>query len=119
MFRTVFPSITRSSKLRIQQQVYVKQLLLLSGTRWNRSSISSPIAAGSSGCLTYTCCCIHNFELLVMDGKTVRNVERFTRTNNLRDRWILLVTLWEYITMHGPINVKYTCTPFHLYTIVL
>jgi hypothetical protein len=28
VFRTVFPSIIRSSRLRIQQQVYVKQLLL-------------------------------------------------------------------------------------------
>jgi len=28
MFRTVFPSIIRSSKLRIQQGIYVKQLLL-------------------------------------------------------------------------------------------
>jgi len=28
MFRTVFPSIIRSSRLYIQQQVYVKQILL-------------------------------------------------------------------------------------------
>jgi len=28
MFRTVFPSIIRSSRLHIQQQAYVKQLLL-------------------------------------------------------------------------------------------
>ena len=28
MFRTVFPSIIRSSKLHIRQQAYVKQLLL-------------------------------------------------------------------------------------------
>jgi len=28
MFRTIFPSIIRSLKLRIQQQVYVKLLLL-------------------------------------------------------------------------------------------
>jgi hypothetical protein len=28
VFRTVFPYIIRSSRLRIQQQVYVKQLLL-------------------------------------------------------------------------------------------
>jgi hypothetical protein len=44
------------------------------GRDGNCSSISSPIAAGSIGCLTYTCCCIRNFELLVMDGKTVRNM---------------------------------------------
>jgi len=29
MFRTVFPSIIRSSRLYIQQQEYVKQILLL------------------------------------------------------------------------------------------
>jgi hypothetical protein len=40
MFRTVFPSIIRSSKLRIRQQVYVKQLLLVAGS--------------SSSCLTCT-----------------------------------------------------------------
>jgi len=28
MFRTVFPSIIRSSKLYVQQQAYVKQILL-------------------------------------------------------------------------------------------
>ena len=55
MFRTVSPSITRSSKLRIQQR-YVSNsccYLLLSGMRWNFSSISSLIAAGSSSCLTF------------------------------------------------------------------
>ena len=31
MFRTVFPSIIRSSRLYIQQQAYVKQILLASG----------------------------------------------------------------------------------------
>ena len=29
MFRTVFPSIIRSSRLYVQQQAYVKQILLL------------------------------------------------------------------------------------------
>jgi len=59
MFQTVFLSIIRSSKLHIQQQAYVKQLLL---------------AAGSSSYLTYACCCMCSFELLMMDGKTVRNM---------------------------------------------
>jgi len=48
MFRTVFPSIIRSSKLRIQQ-LYMSNsccYLLLSGMRW--------IAGGISSCLTYT-----------------------------------------------------------------
>jgi len=49
MFRTVFPSIIRSSKLHIQQRYMSNSCcyLLLSG-------MSSPIAAGSSSCLTYT-----------------------------------------------------------------
>ena len=54
MFRTVFPSIIRTSKLRIHQ-LYMSNrtcYLLLLGMRW--SSISTPIAAGSSSCLTYT-----------------------------------------------------------------
>jgi len=44
IFRTVFPSIIRSSKLHIQQRYtfYVKQLLL-----------PAAIGAGSSSCLTY------------------------------------------------------------------
>ena len=61
MFWTIFPSIIRSSRLYIQQQVYVKQVLLL-------------LQAGSSTCLTYTCCCMYSLELLMMDGKTVRNM---------------------------------------------
>jgi len=32
-----------------------------------------PLAAGSSICLTYACCRMCSFELLMMDGKTVRN----------------------------------------------
>jgi len=40
MFRTVFPSISRSSKLRIQQLFDIY------------------------------CCCVRSFELLMMDGKT-------------------------------------------------
>jgi len=28
----------------------------------------------SSICLTYTCCCMYSLELLMMDGKTVRNM---------------------------------------------
>jgi hypothetical protein len=51
MFRTVFPSIIRSSKLRIQQR-YVKQLPLHA-------------AIGDE---------MRNFELLMMDGKTIRNM---------------------------------------------
>ena len=38
------------------------------------SSISSLLEAGSSSCLTYACCCMCSLELLMMDGKTVRNM---------------------------------------------
>jgi len=44
MFRTVFPPIIRSSRLYTQQQVCVKQILLLLA-RWNGSSISFPLAS--------------------------------------------------------------------------
>ena len=32
------------------------------------------LAAGTSSCLTYACCRMCSFELLMMDGKTVRNM---------------------------------------------
>ena len=44
MFRTVFPSIIRSSRMYRQQYV------------------------------TYACCCRYSLELLMMDGKTVLNM---------------------------------------------
>ena len=30
--------------------------------------------ANNSICLTYACCCMYSLELLMMDGKTVRNI---------------------------------------------
>jgi len=63
MFRTVFPSIIRSSRLYIQQQAFVRQILL-----------SASKQADSSICLTCACCCMYSLELLMMDGKTVRNM---------------------------------------------
>ena len=61
MFRTVFPSIIRSSKLYIQQQAFVKQILLLLASKHTAVSV-------------YACCCMYSLELLMMDGKTVRNM---------------------------------------------
>ena len=43
MFRTVLPSIIRSSRLCIQQQAYVKRI-----------------------CLSYACCCMYSLELLTI-----------------------------------------------------
>jgi len=55
MFRTVFLSIIRSSKLRIQQRYMPNSCCYL---------------LASSSCLTYACCCMCSLELLMMDGKT-------------------------------------------------
>jgi hypothetical protein len=41
---------------------------------WHEYSISFPLAAGSSSCLTYACCYMCSLELLMTDGKTVRNM---------------------------------------------
>ena len=46
--------------------------LLLAGTRWN--SISCPLASSKLTSMTYTLCCVYSLELLMMDGKTVRNM---------------------------------------------
>ena len=62
MFRTVVPSIIRSSKLRIQQRYMSNSCCYLL------------LAAGSNSCLTYTVAVYAGLELLMMDGKTVRNM---------------------------------------------
>jgi hypothetical protein len=56
MFRTVFSSIIRSSRLHIQQQAYVKQLLL-------------PAVIGNE--MELVLC---SLELLMIDGKTIQNM---------------------------------------------
>jgi len=63
IFRTVFPSIIRSSRLYLQQKAFVKQILL-----------SACYEADSSICLTSAFCYRYSLELLMMDGKTVRNM---------------------------------------------
>jgi hypothetical protein len=77
MFRAVFLSISRSSKLRIQQQAYVEQLLHVQFWAPDDRRKDRP-----------------------------QHVERFTRINNLSNRYILLDVLYEYITMHRPMNIK-------------
>jgi hypothetical protein len=62
MFRTVFPSIIWRSKLRIQQR-YI-----------SNSCCYLLLAAGNSSCLTYTVAVYTVYELLMMDGKNVRNM---------------------------------------------
>ena len=55
------------------------------------------------------------------DGRKDRpkHVECFTRINNLRNRCILLVLLQEYITMHGPMDVKFTVRTLQLHSTFL
>jgi len=38
------------------------------------TGICQTASASNSSCLTYAHCCMCSFELLMMDGKTVRNV---------------------------------------------
>jgi len=37
------------------------------------SFISCPLASSQLPCATNTWCCVYSFEILMMDGKTVRN----------------------------------------------
>jgi hypothetical protein len=37
-------------------------------------SISCPLVSCQQTCMTYTCSCMYSFGLLMMDGKTVRNM---------------------------------------------
>jgi len=67
MFWTGFLSMIRSSRLYIQQQAYVKQILL-----------TACLQAVSSICLTYACCCMYSLEILMMDGKSFRNMKSVT-----------------------------------------
>jgi hypothetical protein len=73
-------------KLHIQQQAYVKQLLL-------------PAASGSCltyaccSCLTYACCCMCSLSSWWWTERPLKHVECFIRINNLRNRCILLVIL--------------------------
>ena len=64
MFWTVLLSIIMSSRLYIEQQVYVKWIQLPTCQQ-----------AGRSICMTYTCCCMYSLELLMMDGRTIQNMQ--------------------------------------------
>jgi len=63
MFRTVFPSIIRSSRVYIQQQAFVKKILL------------------------------YSLDLMMMDGKTVRNMYSVIPKYNKFDTLVYLVDL--------------------------
>jgi len=74
IFRTVCPSIIRSPRLYIQHHVYVIQVLWLLANGHEMISISSPLPSSPRTCMTYTWCCMYSIGLLMIDGKTVRNM---------------------------------------------
>jgi len=76
MFRTVFPSIIRSKRLHIQQQAYVKQLLLLQQLFDIYLLLYVQSFAPDDGWKDHP-----------------KHEECFTRINYLRNRCILLVLL--------------------------
>jgi hypothetical protein len=109
LFRTGFPFIIRSSKQRIQQRYMSNSCcyLLLSGMRWNCSSISSPIAAA-----------VWHIPLLFTlfwapdEGRKDRpkHVERFTKINNLR---------WQVHLVGCTIGMYYDARTYEYYTLWL
>jgi hypothetical protein len=75
---------------------------LLAGTRWN-----------SRSCYVYILLYVQSWTPVDGWKDRPKRVELFQNKINLRHRCIWLVLLWKYITMHGPMNVKFiTCTIF-------
>jgi hypothetical protein len=91
MFRTVFPSIIRRSRLYTQHQVYVIQVswLLAKGHEIElMSSISCPLASSQLTIITYTWCCVYSFELVMTDGKFSETCRvLFSRLENCVSSW--------------------------------
>jgi hypothetical protein len=86
MFRTVFPSIIRSSKLRIQQRYMSNSCcyLLLSGMRWN--AVPSHPRQQQVAAALWHIPLLHTQCWAPDDGRKDRpkHVQRFTRINKLR-----------------------------------
>jgi hypothetical protein len=93
MFRTVSPSIIRSSTLYVQQQAYVKTDTAMR-TRWNCSSISFPLA--SRWQYLFDICLLLYVQCWTPDDgqrDCLKCVECFTRINTLRNwcNWLDLL----------------------------
>jgi hypothetical protein len=54
-------------------------------------TLPSPPWSECSACLTYTCCCMYNLELLMMDRKTIRNVYSINWNNEKMVRLVGLI----------------------------
>ena len=97
MFRIVPLSIIRSFSLHTQQ--------------WYMSyRFADGLRAGSglsANMYDIYHCCVHSENLLMMDRRTVRNVQNFIPKINLRNQCMQLVLIQEFITMHSHLNVKF------------
>jgi hypothetical protein len=80
MFRTVFPSSGAQNYTYTNRHMSNRYCYLL-------------LAAGSSICLQYACCCTKSLELLMMDGKTVRNMYNVMEREMI---WETGVSGWFY-----------------------
>jgi hypothetical protein len=66
MFWSVFPSIIRSSRLHTATGIRQTYCYLLAGV---------PASKQVAVSVCHVCCCMYSLELLMMDGKTDRDVE--------------------------------------------
>ena len=123
MFRTVTPSITRSFSLQTQQWYMSTRFTDSLLTRGFHRTHSNGIC--HTGLLTAWSnlsanmydiyhCCVYSEKLLTMDRGTVRNIQSFIPKINLRNKFLQLVLLHEFITMHGQLNVKFSCALFYV-----
>ena len=100
MFRTVFPSIIRSWKLRIRQQAYVKQLLLPAATGRQRHGCIIPQAVTLS------------LVLLKMGKMIARNMLSWLELLINRYCCVHLVVYIILSMMHGQANIRFAKTIF-------
>jgi hypothetical protein len=63
-----------SNYLFLRNTLHVSDGLSVHHQEFKTAHTATGIAAGSSICLTYVCCCMYSPELLMICGKTVRNM---------------------------------------------
>jgi len=91
MFQAVFPPITRSSKLHIQRQVFVRPILLPAASHLSDQYLTRYVQFWAPG-----------------DGRKSRlkHVECLTEINKLRNVASCWLNSANILTMHGRMNVK-------------
>ena len=115
MFRTVPLSIIRSFSLYTQQwQTYMSYRFADSlRTGSGRKFRPDPAHKLSAKLYDIYHSCVYSEKLLIMDRRTVRNMQSFVPKINLTNQCIQLLLLQEYITMHGHLNVTKMPTTFN------